>query len=149
MILFLFTLVFASGKFFVNVKKPLPKKNLMSDYLISPSTGFMWNKIQRPLSRAQPVPVIGLVPSALKAAISTVQLVSGFVFATLLGAATVGCFHCKFDKVIGITAEYAGIAGVHALMGFNGLVYSLLSIASLGAVAYYIEDIVAGRQPEA
>lgn len=91
-------------------------------------------EIQRNLSRFQAVPVVGpLIFSPLKAVVSLVQLVVGFVIAIL--ALAIGMICCS-DKSLEVGIKAFAQSG----MGLLGLAYSIANMLTLGIVAFCIEQ---------
>lgn len=113
----------------------------MSSAELSPSAAFVWHYCQEPLAKAQRVPIIGIIPSALKAVISSVQAVVGSIFAMFLGAISYPCFACDNEEVGNSIFVYADSASMHASMGFFGLSFSLLNILSFTSLAYTCPDV--------
>jgi hypothetical protein len=87
------------------------------------------------LGEAQSVPGLGaVVASPIAAVISTIQMIFGIVIGVLIGAAAVISMN---ERV----AYHAFAAGGHALMGFVGLIFSLLNIASFNVAAIRCREI--------
>ncbi|MCH9626503.1 MAG: hypothetical protein S4CHLAM2_01250 [Chlamydiales bacterium] len=96
------------------------------------STKVMWD-MQRGMSRFQAIPVVGaLFVSPVKAVISLVQAVVGFLFAVVLGTVAIVC---KNEWA----SEKAWIALKHTGLGLASLAYSLGNMISLGALGFTVE----------
>lgn len=106
-------------------------------------SSVMW-EVQRGLSRAQAIPLIGpLVVSPLKAAVSLVQFVVGFFFSVICGSLC----------VMGVLSERLATSTFTALkhtgLGFIGLGYSLMNIFTLGILSMKVEGGILAFNHEA
>lgn len=96
--------------------------------------------VQKGLSKAQAVPVVGpLIGSPVKALVSLIELVVGFIFAVVLGIVSVlGC--CCSNNFANEAGKGAFTAGTHALLGLWGIGYSAANFLTLGILGFVIEE---------
>lgn len=103
-----------------------------------PGLNCAWN-LQRVLSKAQAIPLIGfVVASPVKLLVSTIEFLAGSIFATI--ALTFGII-IDSDFLL----EFAFTSGAHALLGLGAGLYSFGNMISFGILGLTFETTGYGK----
>ena len=105
----------------------------------------MIDSLQRSLSIAQAVPVIGpILVSPVKALVSTAEIIMGIAQTTLCGTGFLVCLTLKVPGSV-FFGEQSLIGAYHMLSGTGSLAYSLANFLTFGMTGIFIESTLSGR----
>jgi hypothetical protein len=101
-------------------------------------------ELQQELSRAQAIPVAGLVVSGVKSTLSLVEIVVGIaatIFFSSLAIVSGFTFNKSMRSFSDCMTNYGSQSLLHVGLGISSFIYSGINIASLGLAAYTIERV--------
>jgi hypothetical protein len=102
--------------------KSLPSFNIKTTF-----QGF--SEVQGFLSKAQSIPIVGVIPSAVKLGVSIVEIVAGLATCIIFGIIAL-----MFNQPIEAMALNLGLS--HAMKGIHSFQYGLANIVTLGFLAF-------------
>lgn len=102
--------------------------------------GIMWD-IQRYLSKGQAIPLLGpALVSPLKAVVSLVELVVGFIFAVIFAILTALTLCLTNKDLSNGLGKNAFTAATHSALGLVSFGYAVANMLSLGILGYILEN---------